>query len=98
MHRTSPVWANAATIAARVIFAGVFAMAMAFKFMDINMTAGAIASIGLPFSLALACIAAFFELGLVLAFLTGAFFTEAALAAADARPESRSSRLQCRGG
>lgn len=82
MHRTSPVWANAATIVARVIFAGVFAMAMAFKFMDIHMTAGAIASIGLPFSLPLAGLAAFFELGLVLAFLTGAFFTEAALAAA----------------
>jgi uncharacterized membrane protein YphA (DoxX/SURF4 family) len=80
MH--SPVWANAATIVARVIFAGVFGLAMSFKFMDINMTAAAIGSIGLPFALPLACIAAVFELGLVLAFLTGAFFTEAALAAA----------------
>lgn len=79
---TSPVWANAAIIIARVIFAGVFAMAMAFKFMDINGTAAAIGSIGLPFTLPLACIAAVFELGLVLAFLTGAFFSEAALAAA----------------
>ena len=79
---TSPVWANAATIVARLIFAGVFAMAMSFKFMDINMTAAAIGSIGLPFALPLACIAAVFELGLVLAFLTGAFFSEAALAAA----------------
>jgi uncharacterized membrane protein YphA (DoxX/SURF4 family) len=80
MH--SPVWAKAATIVARVIFAGVFGLAMSFKFMDINMTAAAIGSIGLPFALPLACIAAVFELGLVLAFLTGAFFTEAALAAA----------------
>ena len=79
---TSPVWANAATIVARVIFAGVFGLAMSFKFMDINMTASAISSIGLPFALPLACIAAVFELGLVLAFLTGAFFREAALAAA----------------
>ena len=79
---TSPVWAKAATIVARVIFAGVFGLAMSFKFMDINMTAAAIGSIGLPFALPLACIAAVFELGLVLAFLTGAFFTEAALAAA----------------
>ena len=79
---TSPIWSNTATIVARVIFAGVFGMAMAFKFMDINMTAGAISSIGLPFALPLAWIAAFFELGLVLAFLTGAFFREAALAAA----------------
>jgi uncharacterized membrane protein YphA (DoxX/SURF4 family) len=78
----SPAWANAATIVARVIFAGVFGLAMSFKFMDINMTAGAISSIGLPFALPLACIAAVFELGLVLAFLTGAFFREAALAAA----------------
>ena len=80
MH--SPVWAKAATIVARVIFAGVFGLAMSFKFMDINMTAAAIGSIGLPFALPLACIAAVFELGLVLAFLTGAFFSEAALAAA----------------
>ena len=79
---TSPIRSNTATIVARVIFAGVFGMAMAFKFMDINMTAGAISSIGLPFALPLAWIAAFFELGLVLAFLTGAFFREAALAAA----------------
>ena len=79
---TSPVWAYAATIVARLIFAGVFAMAVSFKFMDINMTAAAIGSIGLPFALPLACLAAVFELGLVLAFLTGAFFTEAALAAA----------------
>jgi putative oxidoreductase len=78
----SPIWANAATITARVIFAGVFAMAMSFKFMDINMTAAAIGSIGLPFALPLAWIAAVFELGLVLAFLTGAFFREAAIAAA----------------
>lgn len=79
---TSPAWANAATIVGRVIFAGVFAMAMAFKFMDIHMTAAQIEMVGLPFPLLLACCAAVFELGLVLAFLTGAFMTEAALAAA----------------
>jgi uncharacterized membrane protein YphA (DoxX/SURF4 family) len=79
---TSPILANTATVTARLIFAGVFAMAMSFKFMDINMTAAAIGSIGLPFALPLACLAAIFELGLVLAFLTGAFFREAALAAA----------------
>lgn len=78
----SPVWTTAATIVARIIFAGVFGMAMSFKFMDIHATAGAIASIGLPFALPLACVAAVFELGLVLALLTGAFFREATLAAA----------------
>lgn len=79
---SASVWTNTGIIVGRLIFAGVFGMAMAFKFMDINMTAGAIASIGLPFPLPLACLAAVFELGLVLAFLTGAYFTEAALAAA----------------
>jgi putative oxidoreductase len=79
---TNPVWRNAAIIVARLIFAGVFAMAMAFKFMDMNATAGYIGMVGFPFALPLAWLAAFFELGLVLAFLTGAFFREAALAGA----------------
>jgi putative oxidoreductase len=78
----SPVWARVAIIIARLIFAGVFAMSVFFKFMDINATAGYIASIGLPAALPLACLAALFELGLVLVFLTGAFFTEATLLAA----------------
>ena len=79
---TSPFWANAATIVGRLIFAGVFGMSVAFKFMDIHMTASQIQLVGLPFPLFLACCAAVFELALVLAFLTGAFMTEAALAAA----------------
>ena len=78
---TNPIWGRAAIIVARLIFAGVFTIAMAFKFMDINATAGAISMIGLPMALPLAWLAAFFELGLVLAFLTGAFFREATLAA-----------------
>ena len=44
--------------------------------------AGYIASIGFPFPLLFAWLAAFFEVALVLAFLTGAFFSEAALLAA----------------
>lgn len=79
---TSPLWTDAATLVGRLIFAGVFGMAMSFKFMDIHATAGAVEMVGLPFPLFLACCAAVFELGLVLAFLTGAFMTEAALAAA----------------
>jgi uncharacterized membrane protein YphA (DoxX/SURF4 family) len=78
----SPLWANAATTVARLIFAGVFALAVSFKLMDIHMTASQIESVGLPFPLLLACSAAVFELALVLAFLTGAFMTEAALLAA----------------
>ena len=70
-----------ATIAGRVIFAGVFALAMSFKFMDPNGTAGYIASIGFPAPLLFAWLAALFELGLVVCFLSGAFFREAAVAA-----------------
>jgi uncharacterized membrane protein YphA (DoxX/SURF4 family) len=82
MTSLSPVWARVAIIVARLIYAGVFALAMTFKFADINATAGAISTIGFPAPLLFAWLAALFELGLVLAFLTGAFFTEAALMAA----------------
>ena len=73
---------GAATIAARVIFAGVFALAMSMKFMDSNGTAAAIASIGFPAPLLFAWLAALFELALGVCFLSGAFFREAAVAAA----------------
>ncbi len=78
---TTPIWSTVATLAARVTFAGIFGMALYFKLTGIHATAGYIEMIGLPFPLFLACCAAAFELGLVLAFLTGAFMTEAALAA-----------------
>jgi putative oxidoreductase len=71
-----------ALLVARLIFAGVFIMAAAFKFADIGATASYIASAGFPFPLFLAWIAAFFELALAAALLTGAFFSEAALLAA----------------
>lgn len=71
-----------AILIARLIFAAVFLMACGFKFADMDGTAGYIAAAGIPFPLFLAWVAALFELGLVLAFLTGAFFSEAALAAA----------------
>jgi len=73
-----------AIIVARLIFAGVFAMAAAFKFalIGIDATAGQIAAAGFPFPHLLAWVAAFFEVGLALAFLTGLFFSEAAIVAA----------------
>lgn len=71
-----------AILVARLIFAGVFAMAAAFKFAGMSDTAGYIAAAGFPLPLLLAWLAAIFELALVLAFLTGAFFLEAALLAA----------------
>jgi uncharacterized membrane protein YphA (DoxX/SURF4 family) len=82
MTSTNPVWTRTAIIAARVIFAGVFAMSTTMKFMDIGATAGYIASVGFPAATLLAWLAAFFELGLALALLSGAFFRQAALAAA----------------
>ena len=55
---------------------------MAFKFAGVHDTASYIAAAGFPFALLFAWVAAFFELAIVLCFLTGAFFSEAAIAAA----------------
>jgi putative oxidoreductase len=71
-----------AILVARLIFAGVFAMAATFKFIGMSATAAFIAAAGFPVALPLAWIAAFFEVGLVVAFLTGFYFREAAIAAA----------------
>jgi uncharacterized membrane protein YphA (DoxX/SURF4 family) len=81
-HTNDAGWKTAAMLVARVIFAAVFIMAVSFKLMDINATAGYISSVGLPFPLLLAWLAALFELALIASFLTGAFFSEAALLAA----------------
>jgi putative oxidoreductase len=71
-----------AILVARLIFAGVFTMAASFKFAGMEGTANYIAAAGFPIPLALAWIAAFFETALAIAFLTGAFFSEAAFLAA----------------
>lgn len=55
---------------------------MALKFARMDATAQDIAAAGIPAAHALAWVAALFELALVLCFLTGALFREAALAAA----------------
>jgi len=70
-----------AILVGRLIFGGLFVMATTFKFIDMPMTANYIAGAGFPFPLFLAWCAAIFEIGLALAFLTGAFFSEAALLA-----------------
>jgi putative oxidoreductase len=75
-------WTTAAILAGRLIFAAVFIMAVSFKLMDINATAGYIASAGFPLSILLAWLAAMLELALIACFLTGAYFSEAALLAA----------------
>ena len=79
---SAPRWHVGAILIARLIFAGIFAMAASFKFADMNGTAGFIASVGFPFPLLLAWLAAFFEVALLLGLLTGAYFPEAALLAA----------------
>jgi putative oxidoreductase len=72
---------NAVILVARIIFAAIFTMGMVFKFADMAGTAGYIAMAGFSFPLLLAWLAAIFELLVVVAFLTGAFFSEAALLA-----------------
>ncbi|WP_192257413.1 DoxX family protein [Mesorhizobium silamurunense] len=79
---TQSTWQTAAILIARLIFAAMFAMGVAFKFMDMGATAGYIAAAGFPFPLFLAWCAAILETLLVIAFLTGAFFTPATLIAA----------------
>jgi uncharacterized membrane protein YphA (DoxX/SURF4 family) len=71
-----------AIIVARIIFSFVFFMAAGFKFADIGATAGYITAAGFPMATFLTWIAAFFEITLALAFISGAFFTEASLLAA----------------
>ncbi|QND55639.1 DoxX family protein [Mesorhizobium huakuii] len=79
---TQSPWQTAALLIARLIFAAVFLMAVTFKFMGMGATAGFIAAAGFPFPLFLAWCAAILEVALVLCFLSGAFFTQAALVAA----------------
>src|SRR6267143_1335245 len=75
-------WTTAAVLVGRLIFAALFIMAVSFKLMDINATATAIATAGFPVPHVLAWVAAVFELALIVCFLTGAYFSEAALLAA----------------
>jgi putative oxidoreductase len=75
-------WAAAGVLVGRLIFSAVFIMAVSFKLMDINATAGFIASVGFPLPTVLAWVAALFELALVGCFLTGVYFSQASLLAA----------------
>jgi putative oxidoreductase len=76
-----PLWRTAAVLIGRLIFAGIFLMAVSFKFMDMQGTANYIAAAGFPLPYKLAWLAAIFEVALVVSFLTGAFFSEACLLA-----------------
>jgi putative oxidoreductase len=82
INAATPLWQTIAVILGRLIFAAVFLMATSFKFLGMAATASYIAAAGFPVPLLLAWLAAIFEAALVICFLTGAFFTEAALLAA----------------
>ena len=73
---------TAAVLVARLIFAVVFGMAAVFKFVDMPSTAAYIGAINFPAPLLFAWVAAFFEVALVIALLTGLYFREATLLAA----------------
>src|SRR5258708_27428719 len=75
-------WTTAAILAGRLIFASVFIMAVSFKLMDINGTAGYIASAGFPLPQLFAWLSALFEIALFACFPTGAYFSGAAPLAA----------------
>ena len=74
---------TSAILIARLIFAFVFGMAATFKFafVGIDATAAEIAGAGFPVPHLLAWVAAFFEIALAIAFLTGLYFVEAAIVA-----------------
>lgn len=74
-------WRTAAVLVGRLIFTAVFIMAVSFKLMDINATAGYIAAAGFPLHQLLAWLAVAFEVALIVGFLTGAYFAETALVA-----------------
>jgi uncharacterized membrane protein YphA (DoxX/SURF4 family) len=71
-----------AILVARLIFGAVFLMAATFKFLGMTDTASYIAAAGFPIPLVLAWLAAIFELALVVAFFSGAFFSYASCLAA----------------
>jgi uncharacterized membrane protein YphA (DoxX/SURF4 family) len=77
----APFWQSWGALIARIVMAGVFGIAAFFKFADMGSTAQYIGSAGFPLALPLAWIAAIFEVLLVLAFLSGAVFRQAALLA-----------------
>ncbi len=78
---SGPGWAPIAILVGRLIFLAIFIMAVSFKFMDINGTAGYIAMAGFPAPLFLTWCAVILEVLLVLGFLTGAYFAETCLVA-----------------
>ena len=82
MSRNPRGWEVAAVLIGRLIFAGVFIVALVFKLTGIGATASYIAAAGFPAPYLLAWLAVIFELAVVVSLLTGAFFSLGALLAA----------------
>lgn len=76
---TSSFWNSWGLMIARLIIVVQFVIAFWFKFAGMDGTAEYIASVGLPFPLVLAWLAALFEVWVAIAFLTGIKFRETAL-------------------
>ena len=77
-----PGWATAAILVGRLVFAGLFLMAVSVKLAGPAGVAEQIAAAGFPLSGILIWCAIVLELALIAAFLTGAYFSEACLVAA----------------
>jgi putative oxidoreductase len=77
-----PRWSVAAVLLGRLVFAAVFGMAVSFELTDVGATASFIASAGFPQAHLLAWLAIVLEIFLMIAFLTGAYFSTACLSAA----------------
>jgi len=75
-------WTTLAVLIGRLIFALMFAMAVGFKLSSLAGTAHYIEAAGFPIPRVLTVLATLFELALIVCFLAGAYFSEAALAAA----------------
>ena len=75
-------WTSTAVLIGRLLFASVFLVGVIFKLIDMDGTAAYIASAGFPIPKLLAWLATSLEVALVACFLTGAYFSEAALLAA----------------
>ncbi len=74
-------WKTAALLLARFVMAALFALGFVGKLAMSGMMAEEIAKAGFPFPMLLNWMAAALELGIILAFLTGAYFREASLLA-----------------
>ena len=75
-------WRAVAILTGRLIFALIFIIGMSFKLTNINVAVSYIVNAGFPQPLLLAWLAILLEFTLIVCFLTGAYFSEAALLAA----------------